>query len=163
PPPFDGSIGPRMRRGSGFVGVSLKPGKAIHPWVAYVDLPKGRLVLGHWKTKQAAALAHDRAVAQYAPGRRMNFAGKRIKPADAATVRAEARSLRKAKMTSKFRGVASKRGRGQWAASIAYRSRQFRLGAWKTEREAAEAYDRAPRYLLGRKAQLNFPDRTLAA
>ncbi len=67
--------------------------------------------------------------------------------------------------SSRFLGVSRKRdgGRGAWGAQITIDRARHALGFWATEREAAEAYDRAALHFLGPKATRNFPRRSLVA
>jgi hypothetical protein len=60
--------------------------------------------------------------------------------------------------TSKFKGVSwSKKGE-KWLAVIQKDGRSRRLGSFRDEIAAAEAYDEAARELFGEHARLNFPD-----
>jgi hypothetical protein len=45
-----------------------------------------------------------------------------------------------------------------WTASIVRQGRRKFLGNFRTEEEAARAYDRAAREALGQYAKLNFPE-----
>src|SRR5262245_38315180 len=68
----------------------------------------------------------------------------------------------KPKGTSRYRGV--HRGSGvarPWHASISVAGRMVPLGAWRSERAAAEAFDRAARHYAGEQLALNFPGRWL--
>jgi hypothetical protein len=121
-----------------------------------------RLGLGIWATEREAALAYDRAAVHYL-GReaRRNFPRSRPSAADAEALREEARRRFKLETASIFRGVFAIRKR--WEARINHDHKHDALGAWGTQWEAAEAYDRAARFFFGREAQLNFPRRRLPA
>ncbi len=122
-----------------------------------------RQYLGNWPTQKAAAQAYDRAARRYRPSSgRLNYPKLRLRPADATTLRVEARALTKARTTSRFRGVNWNKRTRRWMAAIYSDGILSSLGGWATEKEAAEAYDRAARFILEGKACLNFPNRHLA-
>jgi len=58
--------------------------------------------------------------------------------------------------SSQFKGVRRHRASGKWAAQIGTNSKNRHLGLFKTEREAALAYDHAAVLLFGPFARLNF-------
>ena len=60
--------------------------------------------------------------------------------------------------TSKFKGVAYVASRRKWRADICKEYRSIFLGEFKTENEAAEAYNEAARELFGEFAFLNELD-----
>ena len=62
--------------------------------------------------------------------------------------------------TSRFRGVCWHKADGKWHARIYHNGRTHHLGAYRSERAAARAYDRAAITLHGPFASLNFPRRT---
>lgn len=59
--------------------------------------------------------------------------------------------------TSMFKGV-SRGYKGQWQAAIQYRSKEFYLGSYDSEEEAALVYDDAARLYHGEFARLNCPN-----
>jgi hypothetical protein len=59
-------------------------------------------------------------------------------------------------MSSRFKGVCWDEVNGKWVAQITSRYRNYKLGRFADEREAAKAYDRAARELWGEYARTNF-------
>lgn len=64
-------------------------------------------------------------------------------------------------MTSKYKGVCRKWDKRRqnwtnWKAYIAYKKQRIHLGSFKTEEEAARAYDAKAKELFGEFARLNF-------
>ena len=60
---------------------------------------------------------------------------------------------------SRFIGVSFHKRRGLWTAEIRYRGKHIWLGYFKTEIEAARAYDAAAKKYHGEFARLNFPEK----
>jgi hypothetical protein len=60
--------------------------------------------------------------------------------------------------TSRFKGVYRDHRRGRWIATIKKDRIQHRLGSFRDEIAAAQAYDEAARELFGEHARPNFPD-----
>jgi hypothetical protein len=60
--------------------------------------------------------------------------------------------------TSRFKGVCWLRREGCWLAYITKDRKQRRLGKFRDEIAAAQAYDEAARELFGEHARPNFPD-----
>lgn len=131
-------------------------------WTSTVKLPgRNLLFLGIWPTAREAALAHDRATTHYElPKAGLNFPAVKHKPANAETLCTAAHRAYKAKTTSRFRGVCYYASRGNWTAYITHEGRCHRLGYFASEEEAAEAYDKKARTLLGKSARLNFDPST---
>lgn len=59
--------------------------------------------------------------------------------------------------TSQYLGVSYVASRNRWQANIQKDKKYIRLGYFKTEIEAAEAYDKKAKELHGEFANLNFP------
>ena len=63
---------------------------------------------------------------------------------------------KRAGSSSPYRGVSrSTNPRQPWRASLGYRGRRYYLGNHATEREAAEAYNRAALRIIGAHAVIN--------
>ncbi len=63
---------------------------------------------------------------------------------------------RRAESTSKFRGVSYQVSSGRWRAGIQVEGKTLNLGEFKTEIEAAEAYNEASRKYFGEHAYQNI-------
>jgi hypothetical protein len=150
------------RKASRFLGVHRRPSSRL-PWTTQIVIPTGKVAsFGSFRTEREAAEAYDRAVLYYrGPEARRNFPDRPLSPADEATLRAEVRNRAKVGMASQYRGV-TKTG-SLWLAKIKVRRRGITLGCWRTELEAAEAYDRAVLFFGGDRSRLNFSRRRLAA
>jgi hypothetical protein len=61
------------------------------------------------------------------------------------------------KYTSKFKGVSWDKRRERWLANITMDRKMRRLGSFRDELAAAQAYDEAARELFGEYARVNFP------
>ncbi len=68
------------------------------------------------------------------------------------------RQKTKSKTSSKFLGVYYDRRTEMWAAKIKCNGKHIWLGRFKTEIEAARAYDAAAKKYFGEFARLNFPE-----
>lgn len=62
------------------------------------------------------------------------------------------------KCVSIYKGVYAKKRRSPWGARIKVDGKYIHLGSYKTEIEAAKAYDEAARKYHGEFARLNFPE-----
>jgi len=60
--------------------------------------------------------------------------------------------------TSRFKGVCRPQRGNRWTAQIKRNHVQYKLGTFRDELAAAQAYDEAARELFGEHARLNFPD-----
>jgi hypothetical protein len=146
----------KRREASRFIGVHR--GKYIgRPWTAQIRIGNAkRATLGAWRTEKQAAEAYDRAVLFYRGSRSpRNFPNTELVPADGESLKVEARQWPKHMTSSRYRGVVE--DPPSWRAQIRPLRRLVHLGNWPTERDAAEAYDRAARYLAFDGRLVNFP------
>jgi hypothetical protein len=154
--------------GSPYRGVLARQAVGVLRWQATCGTKlrgkKITLFVGAWPTEREAAMAHDRAALHYHPRATqwLNFPhlASRLKAADAKVLQAESRAIFKATTYSRFRGVTSERRTGQWRAVIRRGGEVHMLGAFDSEEEAAEAYDKAAVRLQGKHARLNFDPET---
>jgi hypothetical protein len=124
--------------------------------------------LGGWRTEREAAEAYDRAARYFFREHAdLNFPERRLGADSPADIRRLARLVHKKRnRTSKYLGVwhdGDRRSAGRaWIAELTPSKRKHRfLGSWKTELDAARAYDRAARFYFGSAAELNLPDEEL--
>jgi hypothetical protein len=62
------------------------------------------------------------------------------------------------KVTSQYKGVRWDAQRRGWRPTLVVNGKRLRFGRYKTEEEAARAYDEAARLHYGELAVLNFPE-----
>lgn len=68
------------------------------------------------------------------------------------------RRKRSGAKTSKYKGVYWKKKNRKWVARIGFQKKEIHLGYFRSEIDAARAYDRAARKYHGEFASLNFPE-----
>ncbi len=130
-------------------------------WLATIPIGKGRhLQIGRYDVEEDAAVARDRvALDRFGDEARLNFPEQGLPPASVAAIRREIAARRKARTSSRFRGVTRIAVESQpWSASIRVRGREMRLGSWPSEQRAALAHDRAALFFRRRRRELNFPE-----
>ncbi len=59
---------------------------------------------------------------------------------------------------SKYKGVSWKKHNRKWEARIGFEKKEIHLGYFRSEIDAARAYDRAAKKYHGEFASLNFPE-----
>lgn len=124
-------------------------------WAAAIQL-EGKWKIIRCMSEEQAATIHDRLVLHYAPDNaRRNFPEKRLTPASVEEIRRELLRIRKRDTTSRYVGVWRDDATGRWSAAIKV-GRIHPLGSWRSERDAAMAYDRAALYFAAGVAR-NFP------
>lgn len=145
------------RSASRYRGVSPQTVGERETWSAQIIIKRKGHFLGRYATERQAAIAYDRAAIHYLGARaKLNLPAesRRLGPADAATLCAEAHAEVKKTKRSRFHGVTLQ---GQlWTACIVHRYQPHRLGSFASEEEAAVAYDKAAVRFHGAKAKLNF-------
>jgi hypothetical protein len=70
-----------------------------------------------------------------------------------------ANGLKRRDGSSQFKGVRWHKERRKWQARIGYKGKNFHLGLFKSEKEAAIAYDLAALKYFKKFSYLNFPER----
>lgn len=124
-------------------------------WQARI-IVNGKLIhVANFTDARDAALAHDRVALYLGIEAVLNFPAE-AKPASVEEIRREARGLRKAGFTSKYRGVFWDASRELWGARLNHTGQAHALGRFETEEDAARAYDWAAWAALGGEAILNF-------
>jgi hypothetical protein len=68
------------------------------------------------------------------------------------------RKKTRVKTSSQFIGASFNKRIGKWTAHISYKNKKIWLGSFKTELDAAKAYDEAARKYHKDFARLNFPE-----
>jgi hypothetical protein len=123
-----------------------------------------RYRIGTYASAKAAAIAYDR-LARHCLGKKavLNFPEQKHRAASIQQLKRERRQARAPTLASRYRGV-RKYGpelTRPWRATIysKHDSRDLHLGYWRTEQQAAQAYDRAALHYFGQRAELNFPTR----
>lgn len=122
-----------------------------HKWVANITIKNKSMHLGTFDTQEEAARAYDGAARHfYGEFAYLNFPDEyhpyQIK-----------KSITHTHNTSGYRGV-YKTKKGRILAYINYNKKRYHIGSYNNPQEAARAYDKRAKELLGDKAILNFPD-----
>jgi AP2-like factor, euAP2 lineage len=135
----------RSKRGvSKYKGVYLNP--TNNRWFAQIRDGKG-FALGTYDSEEDAARAYNIAAKQiFGEFAFLNDIPDSLRPPQARI------------LTSKYLGVCWYKRTKRWKGKIVQDGKQFHLGYFFDEIEAARAYDEAAKKLFGDEAQLNFPD-----
>ncbi|KAL6556229.1 hypothetical protein OROGR_005517 [Orobanche gracilis] len=142
--------------------------KKLSGYAAAIQNNGKREWLGSFKSPEEAALAYDQAAIRYrGPQTGLNFPqvpiasqtnfGDNNHPIDDTVSLTHKRGKKEA--TSIYVGVRRRKWEDAYAVEIGHKGKKKWIGTFKTEEEAAVAYDEAALRLRGPKAKLNFPDR----
>jgi hypothetical protein len=157
-----------------YIGVRYEP-KNPHKWIGIIKHNWKNYYLGCFTKEEDAALAYDKkALELYGPDATVNFPHLTMKEInerldqireedavfsyDILSKRHQGRRFENVSKTSKYIGVSLKKGREKkWRATIFYHNKQYFLGNYYNEKDAALAYDKKAVELYGEDAKLNFP------
>ena len=117
-----------------------------------VPAPRGGAVP---RPRRARGSRGGAPAAAAAPGTGAGAAGGRGRPRRAKAAKAVAKK-QKAAETSAYTGVRQEKKTGRWRADIQHDKRRVYVGTFRSEEEAARAYDRVAIHLR-KKTGLNFP------
>lgn len=128
------------------------------PWVVNINIDGKTKYLGAYDSEEEAAEVYNEA-AKLIQGENAyeNKIGSynNAKPLNDPLKKVANRSKTR---TSKYRGVSRSNVRNKWLSYITSTGKQFNLGGFDLEIQAALAYDKKAKELFGDKAILNFPD-----
>uniref|UniRef100_A0A7S2RTF1 AP2/ERF domain-containing protein n=1 Tax=Mucochytrium quahogii TaxID=96639 RepID=A0A7S2RTF1_9STRA len=160
---------PEVAVTSMYRGVSFK--RKESKWVGQIKYKGIQHYLGIFHTQEEAARAYDIRARRYYGNdtSATNFPSDEV--AKSVCVQAALRNgtevtemdhdARK-QPTSSYRGVSYKNKDQKWVAQIRHKNKQYYLGIFETEKEAALAYDTSARSYHGKRAKLNFSDEVFA-
>lgn len=149
---------PGTRNTSQFKGVSLTSDSGR--WLAQITIDGQRRNLGTYLTKEAAAMAYDKAAHQAWPdGCFLNFPDRIDEELPESRIQKAAhRAPLRANNKSGFKGVSHSKPKGKWAAIITIDGKSNHIGYFDTAEAAAMAYDAVAYVTWGIEAYLNFPE-----
>ena len=138
---------------SNYIGVSFN--KNRNKWTCYVKQNKKTINLGYFKEESEAALIRDIAVKSYGINNtKLNF------PNDSKVINTKYNldwKPTKTKTSSKYIGVCFHKRHNKWNSSIGTNGKNYNIGSFSTQEEAALHRDWVAKKWLGDKAKLNFP------
>lgn len=155
-----------------YVGVTVA---TKFSWDACIRKLGERIYIGRFYSEEDAAIAYDfRALELYGENAKRNFPEispeklkvlyqeildkKEIFTEDYESRCIQGRKTKIRKVTSDYLGVSYYKRDNKWQATITFRYKSYYLGRYKTEIEAAKAYDIKALELYGEEAKLNFKD-----
>ncbi|MDR1157176.1 MAG: AP2/ERF family transcription factor [Oscillospiraceae bacterium] len=150
-----------------------KLAKTVRKWQATIRFASEIYHLGSYEEEEYAAMSYDKkAIELYGSDARVNFPhltydelSERLCQIEKEnenifhknlSKRHQGRQFSNITKTSKYIGISRYRQRW-WRAVISFQNKQYHLGSYKNETEAALAYDRKAIELYGDNARLNFP------
>lgn len=149
---------PGKRNSSTFKGVSLTSDSGR--WIAKVTVDGEHRNLGTYPTKEAAAMAYDKAAKEAWPeGCFLNFPDRINEelPEERTPRTGPSAGLRK-NNASGFKGVSFSKPKGKWSAAISINGKICHIGYFLEPESAAKAYDAIAYKEWGAEAFLNFPN-----
>lgn len=142
---------------SRFKGVSWN-GKD-HLWDAHIGDNHKKIHLGQFSSEIQAALVYNTAAQE----RFGAFASLNdIRPDTPDDIRYRQGKAMSTSRTSKYLGVSLHKQRGTWSVALMVNGKRFRKNGFRSEEEAAKAYDKLALEHRGAKAFLNFPPNQVA-
>jgi len=157
---------------SKYLGVSFQNTKIAKPWRVHFVINGKQHYLGAFTNQEDAAIVYDKRVFDTLGNKReLNFPNlsteernrkyetimQNVEPGFKITSKAIQGKLKKnIKKTSKYVGVCL--WRSLWRATIFKNRKQYHIGIFEDEEEAARAYDKMALQFYGEKAKLNFPE-----
>ena len=162
------------KRNSQYIGVRLVA--TVRQWSAVIKHASQNYYLGSYEKEEYAAYAYDKkAIELYGTEARRNFPhltyevlGEKLRHIEIEneavfsqnlSKRHQGRQFTGVEKKSKFVGVSPNKSSAKkpWRATISHQNKQYHLGSFDSEEEAAKAYDEKAIELYGDNARLNFP------
>ena len=162
------------KKNSKYIGVRLVP--TVRMWQAVIRRANQNYFCGSYELEEYAALAYDKkAIELFGLNAKRNFPDLSYEDLDDKlkiiekdneaifrhnlSKRHQGRRFSNTVKKSKYVGVCPNKSSGlkPWRATIFYQNKQYHLGTFDSEEEAAKAYDNKAISLYGEKARLNFP------
>ncbi|MGH0943809.1 AP2/ERF family transcription factor [Bacillus mycoides] len=149
----------RKRKGnnnssSKYKGVSWD--KSREKWRAAIMSNGKTMHLGRYDNEDDAALAYNEAAIELFGEHAFQNKIDEDNSANIIASRKTFKPRRNNGNSSKYRGVSIEKRSGKWLSQISKGGKKYRLGKFKTQKEAARAYDKKSIELYGDKAILNF-------
>ena len=164
---------PSNKKNSSYIGVTYHE-KNSKKWMAIIKCNQKNYYLGSFLRKEDAALAYDqKAYELYGPDAKVNFPQlsleevkekvSKLKEGSAkftSDIHSRGRQGKQQTVskTSKYVGVSFDKRKKKWRVAINHKNKQYQIGYFSSEEEAALAYDKKAIELYGETARLNLPN-----
>lgn len=130
--------------------------KSASNWKAHIKKDQKVTHIGYYPTEEMAARSYDeKALELFGEYALLNFGPDDPESAEDIQRRREAYLASHVVKTSRFKGVSWHKAASKWVASIQKDKKQFHLGSFATEEDAAMIYDKKALELFGEHAHLN--------